>query len=158
MKAIFLGLTLIFSTQSMDLFANHQTQTGKLEIQEIDALNVIRCKKNKNQNILPSVNKTITSSSTEIMLVDGSTVSSSITLTVLNKSKGLARIRIINAQFASNVDFLVGLVGNQYFGTSVDNEGTIVLERVSKNTLEATFTRINSVTEEPIQIRAKFKL
>lgn len=157
MKRIFLGLTLLLSTQAIDVFANSNqgAEIEKLEIEQINESNVLRSS-TCDDRILPNIGRTISSTSSTAMFADGSIASDSSTLTVLNKSNGLARISI-GSSFGPH-EFLIGRIGDQYFGTSVDREGTIVLERVSQKYLEVTFTRVIDATGLPLQVRAKYKL
>ncbi|CUI16944.1 putative secreted protein [Candidatus Protochlamydia naegleriophila] len=155
MKRIFLGLTLLLSTQVVDVFANDNQAAETFEIQQVNELNEARSRRNDDK-ILPRVGKTIFSTSSAAIFADGTITNTDSTLTVLNKGQGLARISI-GSLFGVH-EFLIGRVGNEYFGTSVDREGTIVLERVSDKHLEVTLTRIVDATSLPIQVRIRFRL
>ena len=158
MKHILLGLTLLFSTQVVDVFAKaHQgAESVNSGLEQTNELSYDRSHRHDDR-ILPRTGKTICSTSGAAIFADGSVVSdASSTLTVLNSSQGLARISIGNT-FGPH-EFLIGRVGDQYFGTSVDQEGTIVLEKVSKRVLEVTFTRVVDATTLPIQVRILFRL
>lgn len=152
MKHVFLGLALLLSTQTVGAFAsdNHEADMGYAQ-----EVNVARSSSHEDR-ILPRVGKTLFSTSSTAMFADGTTAETSSTLTVLNKSQGLARISIGSIYGAH--EFLIGRVGDEYFGTSIDREGTIVLERVSERHLEITFTRVIDLTGVPLQVRARFRL
>lgn len=155
MKRIFLGITLLLSTQVIGVSANQEIESKKLGIEKVNVLNVIRSK--DGSHILPSVGETIVSKSSTAMFADGSIVSvQSSSLTVLNKTHGLARISILTPPYGPH-EFLLGRVGDEYFGTSIDREGSIFLKRVSEGTLEVTFTRVIDATGLPLQVRAKFR-
>jgi hypothetical protein len=161
MKNIFLGLTLLASTQIVDVSAKaHQFENVAIEQANEFTLNRSHSHSHGHHNdkILPPVGATITSTSGAAIFANGSVVSetTSSTLTVLNSSQGLARISI-GSSFGPH-EFLIGQVGDKYFGTSVDKEGTIILQRVSKRVLEVTFTRLIGTNGLPLQVRLEFSL
>jgi hypothetical protein len=156
MKRIFLGLTLLLSTQVIGVFAddNPVVEIEKSEIEEVNEHNIRSVR--GDDGILPRVGKIIFSKSSAAIFPDGAIFSDNANLIVLNKSHGLARISI-GSIFGAH-EFLIGQVGDKYFGTSVDREGTIVLERVSEKYLEVTFTRVVNATGLPLQVRIIFRL
>ncbi len=171
MKRILLGISFLLAIQTVTVFANEEQQLGfkKLDSEQIDSLQAVThveeldlSRARSNGDGLPPVGLTIFSKSASAIFSDGAIIERELSLTVLNKGNNLARIRIDAAALgvlpATFHEFLLGNVDGEYFGTSVDLEGTIVLKRVSRKYIEVTYTRIVDATGLPIQVRAKFKL
>ncbi|MBA2369355.1 MAG: hypothetical protein H0V82_10095 [Candidatus Protochlamydia sp.] len=145
----------MLSAQVTDIYANGAKNENYALVNELETARF--CCNRSDRGILPRVGRAITASSSNAMFADG-TISPDIeaTLTVLNSDEGLARISIGTSLYGTH-EFLVGRVGDNYYGTSVDLEGTIVLERMGRY-LEVTFTRIVNATNLPIQVHARFRL
>lgn len=163
MKRIILGLALLLSIQVVGVFANdkHVAEVGK---EPVNAQNSVGCDKDKDKDkdkddgILPRVGRILTSTKGAAMIADGTIFNEVFTFVVLDKSQGLARIKISSPRLENRSQlFLLGRVGNEYEGTGVDGEGSISLKKIN-NHLEVTFTRVRDSIGDSLQIRAKFPL
>lgn len=149
MKRLVLGISLLLSTQMGPAFAeeNDQIEVEAISAESTLSLPVARSKKQKEKNILPPVGKTLFSSSNIDMFPDGTTdTTTSLSLTVLNSEKGVARIKIEvfeGAEVLTNI-YLTGRSGNNYYGNSSVFIGSsdILISRV-KDHLEVVQTFID---------------
>lgn len=159
MKRLLLGMSLLLSTQMGQAFAEKNDQ---IEVEAISAENTlflptasnmlsslpVACAKEQKENdILPPVGKTLFSSSNIDMFPDGTTdTTTSLSLTVLNSRKGVARIKIEvfeGAEILTNI-YLTGRSGDTYYGNSSVFIGSsdILISRV-KDHLEVVQTFID---------------
>lgn len=156
MKRLLLGMSLLLSTQMVQAFAEDNNQ---IELEAISAENTLslytasnmlsslsvgHAKKLKEKDILPPVGKTLFSSSNIDMFPDGTTdTTTSLSLTVLNSTDGVARIKIEvfeGTEVLTNI-FVTGRSGDKYYGNSIVFIGSsdILISRV-KGHLEVVQT------------------
>lgn len=158
MKCLLLGMSLILFTQMGQVYAEKNDQ-----ISVEAALAVEHTKQQKEKDILPPVGKTLFSSFDIDMIADGSTdTTTSLSFTVLDSKKGVARIKIEvfekNGDVIKNI-YITGRSGNQYSGNSSIFIGSsnIVITRVKDN-LEVVQTYIDNETNTVGVSRAIFPL
>ena len=155
MKRVLLGMSIVLSMQMFNVFAEQtveRVEQGNIEhvvssldslfdSSESDGLNLTRSRR---ESILPRIGRTLESSSGALMFPDGTVQKRDFALTVLNKDEDLARFRIVIAGVGGLSpiiqEFVVGEVGDNYFGRGIEGEGTssILLKRV-KNNLELDY-------------------